>query len=419
MNMLLATGVFQVMPALSDDDFASLKADIEERGVLVPVEYDEQGNVLDGHHRIRACQELGIHDWPKLIREGLSEDEKRVHARQLNLARRHLNQAQKRELISAQLHETPEKSDRQIAEGLGVSPTTVGNIRKEMEPTVQIGQLEKRVGKDGKTRSKPKKVKYVDNTPAGKAGAKERAKEVKTDEILAVLPPQQAETIKAEAEREGWSATEVRAAANRVKNEGKLPAASAPVEGRKVFDFEALVRNGEKFGTIYADPPWLYDNQGTRAATGNHYGGMTVEELCALPVKDIVAKDAHLHLWTTNGFLFECPKIFEAWGFEFRSSFVWVKPQMGIGNYWRNSHEFLLTAIRGDAKRFNDRSLMSWLQCERGVHSAKPEQVRHFIERASPGPFLEMFARSGAPNWTVWGNQIPGNLLDHGMAEVA
>lgn len=222
-----------------------------------------------------------------------------------------------------------------------------------------------------------------------------------------------------EAEQEGWSVRETRAAVNRIKNEARLPAQSEAVAGRKVFDFDALVRNGEKFGSIYADPPWLYDNQGTRAATGNHYGGMTVDELCALPVRDIVADDAHLHLWTTNGFLFDCPRIFDAWGFEFRSSFVWVKPQMGIGNYWRNSHEFLLTAIRGDAKRFNDKSLKSWLECDRGVHSAKPEQVRHFIERASPGPYLEMFARSGSPNWTVWGNQIPGNLLDHDMAEVA
>ncbi len=222
-----------------------------------------------------------------------------------------------------------------------------------------------------------------------------------------------------EAEQEGWSVRETRAAVNRIKNEARLPAQSEAVAGRKVFDFDALVRNGEKFGSIYADPPWLYDNQGTRAATGNHYGGMTVDELCALPVRDIVADDAHLHLWTTNGFLFDCPRIFDAWGFEFRSSFVWVKPQMGIGNYWRNSHEFLLTAIRGDAKRFSDKSLKSWLECDRGVHSAKPEQVRHFIERASPGPYLEMFARSGSPNWTVWGNQIPGNLLDHDMAEVA
>jgi N6-adenosine-specific RNA methylase IME4 len=235
---------------------------------------------------------------------------------------------------------------------------------------------------------------------------------------VAALPPSQADALLDEAEVEGWTRKEMRLAVNRIKNEARLPAA-APVAGRKVFDFDALVRNGEKFGCIYADPPWLYDNQGTRASTGNHYGGMTVDELCALPVREIAADDAHLHLWTTNGFLFECPRIFAAWGFEFRSSFVWVKSQMGIGNYWRNSHEFLLTAIRGDAKRFSDKSLKSWLECDRGVHSAKPEQVRHFIEKASPGPYLEMFARSGSPNWTVWGNQIPGNLLDHDMAEVA
>ncbi len=237
-------------------------------------------------------------------------------------------------------------------------------------------------------------------------------------EVVAAQPKDVADTILEQAEREGWSIRETRTAVNRIKNEARLPAQVA-VAGRKVFDFDALARGGERFGTIYADPPWLYDNQATRAATGNHYGGMTVDELCALPVRDIAADDAHLHLWTTNAFLFECPRIFAAWGFEFRSSFVWVKPQMGIGNYWRNSHEIMLTAIRGNAKRFNDHSMMSWLQCERGLHSAKPEQVRHFIERASPGPFLEMFARSGSPNWTVWGNQIPGNLLDHDMAEVA
>lgn len=238
-------------------------------------------------------------------------------------------------------------------------------------------------------------------------------------EAAAVLDDDVADEVLEQAEREGWSVRDTRAAVNRIKNEAKLPARSSPVEGRKVFDLEALTRNGERFGCIYADPPWLYDNQATRAATGNHYGGMTVDELCAMPIRELAAKDAHLHLWTTNGFLFECPRIFEAWGFEFRSSFVWTKPQMGIGNYWRNSHEFLLTAIRGDAKRFNDRSLMSWLECDRGRHSAKPEQVRSFIERASPGPYLELFARSGARNWTVFGNQIPGDLLDHQMAEVA
>lgn len=186
-----------------------------------------------------------------------------------------------------------------------------------------------------------------------------------------------------------------------------------------ITDLDKLAATGRKFGTIYADPPWVYDNQGTRASTGNHYDGLSVEQLCALPVGELAARDAHLHLWTTNGFLFECPRIFEAWGFEFRSSFVWVKGQIGIGNYWRNSHEFLLTAIRGDAKRFNDHSIRSWLECDRGAHSAKPEQVRSFIERASPGPYLELFGRRSAPNWAVWGNQIERTIFDLDVAEVA
>lgn len=186
-----------------------------------------------------------------------------------------------------------------------------------------------------------------------------------------------------------------------------------------VGDLEKLAAGPHKFGTIYADPPWLYDNQGTRAATGNHYDGLSVDELCALPIAQIAAPDAHLHLWTTNGFLFECPRIFAAWGFEFRSSLIWVKPQMGIGNYWRNSHEFLLTAIRGNAKSFADKTLKSWMECDRGAHSAKPEIVRHMIERASPGPRLELFGRSPAEGWSVWGNQVDSGLLFRGVPEIA
>ena len=226
---------------------------------------------------------------------------------------------------------------------------------------------------------------------------------------VAALPPAEADALLHWAEEtiattgKPRSTREVRAKVGQRRNAiGAVPSSDTCT----IADLHDLATAGAKFGSIYADPPWLYDNQGTRASTGNHYDGLTVDQLCELPVKQLAADDAHLHLWTTNAFLFEAPRIFAAWGFEFRSSMVWVKPQMGIGNYWRNSHEFLLTAIRGDAKRFNDHSIMSWLECDRGQHSAKPEQVRSFIERASPGPYLEMFGRRVAPGWTTWGNQI-------------
>jgi N6-adenosine-specific RNA methylase IME4 len=176
-------------------------------------------------------------------------------------------------------------------------------------------------------------------------------------------------------------------------------------------DLSELVGRGEKFGTIYADPPWRYQNQGTRASTGNHYAGdMSVDEICAMPIAQLCAEKCHLHLWTTNAFLFECPKIFEAWGFEFKSSFVWVKPQMGIGNYWRNSHEIMLLAVKGGQTALN-KGQMSWLQCSRGKHSAKPDAVRHSIEKLSPGPFLELFGRKKVDGWTVFGNQVVEELV--------
>lgn len=170
-----------------------------------------------------------------------------------------------------------------------------------------------------------------------------------------------------------------------------------------VSDFAAL--SGRKFKCIYADPPWRYSNQGTRGSTDNHYPTMTVDEICAIPIRDFCEDNCHLHLWITNGFLFDAPKIFNAWGFVFKSSFVWVKPHIGMGNYWRNSHEFLLLGVRGSmtAKALN---LKSWLEAPRGEHSQKPDKVRTLVEQLSPGPRLELFGRKPVPNWTVFGNEV-------------
>lgn len=180
---------------------------------------------------------------------------------------------------------------------------------------------------------------------------------------------------------------------------------STPTEDVLYTSMDGLVDSGQQFGVIYADPPWQYGNQGTRAATDNHYPTMPLDDICALPVQSLAAEQSHLHLWTTNAFLFDAQRVIEAWGFTYKSVLVWVKPQMGIGNYWRVSHEFLLLGVRGGCS-FRERNHMSWLETERTKHSAKPEQVRTMIESVSPEPRLEMFARVATPGWTVWGNEV-------------
>ena len=147
---------YQVMPELTPEEYAELKADIAERGVMIPIEYDELGNVLDGYHRLKICEELGIKNYPRVIRAGMTEAEKLTHARKLNMARRHLTSEQKRGLISDQLKATPEQSDRQIAQVLGVSHPTVASKRKELEESGELEKFTSSIGADGKER--PRRV---------------------------------------------------------------------------------------------------------------------------------------------------------------------------------------------------------------------------------------------------------------------
>jgi N6-adenosine-specific RNA methylase IME4 len=177
-----------------------------------------------------------------------------------------------------------------------------------------------------------------------------------------------------------------------------------------VRDLQPLIDAGESFRCIYADPPWRFDNRASRGAAAKHYSTMSVEEICAMPVSELAASNAHLHLWTTNSFLFDAKRVIDAWGFRYKCCFVWVKDQMGLGNYWRNSHELMLLGVRGRL-RFEDPSLRSWLQATRTSHSTKPDKIREFAERASPAPRLELFGRRSCPGWTVYGNRVEPRLF--------
>ena len=146
---------------------------------------------------------------------------------------------------------------------------------------------------------------------------------------------------------------------------------------------------------------------------------MTLDALCGLPVSRLAAEDAHLHVWVPNALLFEAPRLFKAWGFQYCGNFVWGKPSIGFGNYWRNAHEILLTEIRGDAKGFRDHNLPSWMVYPRGKHSAKPDVVREMVQKASPGPYLELFGRKPVAGWTVWGNEIARECLFPARIEIA
>lgn len=182
-----------------------------------------------------------------------------------------------------------------------------------------------------------------------------------------------------------------------------------------------------QYATIIADPPWPYDNvDGPRAApdhrpnswntvagsvsSANRYGSMSIAEICALPVKEWAADNAHLYLWTTNSFLVEAHDVVSAWGFKQKTVLTWGKmkpngtPSMKAGYYYRGATEHVLFCVRGRLRLAGPPAPTLYLS-PRLSHSVKPEWLYETAERQSPGPRLEMFARRARDGWDAWGNQ--------------
>ena len=119
------------MPPLSEEEYAALRNDIEHNGILVPILVDQHGRILDGHHRVKIANELGI-DYQREVREIADDNEAHDLALTLNLVRRHLNREQKRALIRSEIERTPDASDREIARRTASAPTTVGAVRRRL-----------------------------------------------------------------------------------------------------------------------------------------------------------------------------------------------------------------------------------------------------------------------------------------------
>jgi N6-adenosine-specific RNA methylase IME4 len=165
----------------------------------------------------------------------------------------------------------------------------------------------------------------------------------------------------------------------------------------------------KEYQTILADPPWQINQTGTRGAQ-RHYPHMSAEAICALPVATLAAWNAHLWLWVTNSTLVVGQTVMAAWGFSYRSCLTWIKPRLGLGVYLRNQTEHVLLGVRGRAPiRF--RAQGSWFYAPVQDHSHKPEEQYAIIERCSPGPYLELFARRRQPGWHVWGNEVDSDVI--------
>lgn len=181
-----------------------------------------------------------------------------------------------------------------------------------------------------------------------------------------------------------------------------------------------------KYRTIVADPPWPYSGEGAPGASSPKvngemdqsaalpYGTLTIDEISAL--SPAAEDDAHLYLWTTNAFMGDAYTVARAWGFEPKTILTWVKVHqdnpakvsMKVGYYFRGASEHVLFAVRGSLRTDQEEARPTAYLWPRLGHSEKPDAFYDLVEQASPGPYLELFARRARFGWDYWGDQSLG-----------
>ena len=190
----------------------------------------------------------------------------------------------------------------------------------------------------------------------------------------------------------------------------------------------------KKYQIIYADPAWNYNSRmalgkgAAKSSAEDYYNVMSIEDIMALPIKEISAKDCILFIWVTMPKLNEVFKVINAWGFEYKTcGFVWVKRNkvfsdernknrngiddfMGQGRWVRQNAELCLIATKGKPKRISAKVRQIIYQPIQ-EHSKKPNEVRErIVELIGDLPRIELFARQKREGWDVWGNEVESSV---------
>lgn len=179
-----------------------------------------------------------------------------------------------------------------------------------------------------------------------------------------------------------------------------------------------------EYGTIMADPPWQFCNRTGKVAPEHRrlrrYETMTLDEICSLPVGAHAANKSHLYLWVPNALLSEGLSVLGAWGFTYKTTITWFKVRKdggpdgrGVGFYFRNVTELVLFGVKGSMRTLAPgRRQVNLLATRKREHSRKPDEIYDIVERCSPGPYLELFARAPREGWAQFGDQVETYLAN-------
>jgi len=355
-----------LIPPLSNEEFKQLERNILEEGIRDPL-ITWNGILIDGHNRYRIAQEHDLNYetiekefeniflvkvwmiYNQFGRRNLSNYQRSVLALELEdvfKLKAKENQGKRTDISQISVESKAIDTQKEVAKIANVSHDTIAKVKKIQ--AVAIPEVKEKL-----------------NT--GQMSINEAYKEIKKEEV--------------ELKRK---------------------------EIRETFEKQDVEIKDKKYRIIYADPPWKYGNAMPEYVTEpqDYYLLMNTEDICAMPIKDITEKDAVLFLWSTSPHLPEALEVAKAWGFTYKTTFIWDKIKHNMGHYNSVRHEILLVCTKGactpDVKRLFD----SVISEERTEHSKKPNVFREIIETIyTYGNKIELFARETPEGWDVFGNQ--------------
>jgi N6-adenosine-specific RNA methylase IME4 len=168
------------------------------------------------------------------------------------------------------------------------------------------------------------------------------------------------------------------------------------------------------YGAIMADCPWSFDNFSAKGEAKNakaHYACMSLDDIKALPVSQLVQSDAYLWLWATNPMLPQALDVMKAWGFTYVTAGHWSKRgdsgklAFGPGYVFRCAGEPYLIGKIGKPKPMS-RSVRSVIEAPRREHSRKPDEAYEaFRQLTGDVRRADLFAREARPGFEPWGNE--------------
>ena len=358
-----------LIPPPSTEELEGLEKNLLANGCEQPIKL-WQGYIVDGHNRYHLCSK---HALPFKTEELDRENESQVILWIIDhqLDRRNISIYSRGRLIHRKRAEYTIEAEKRMLSGVALDPDqNSGQGYKDAMATRTDRKLAKESGISHDTLSRIAKIEEK-ATPEQKKALEKN--ETSINEVFTKISKEE----KREARQE------------------KLQEMEFP-EG--------------KYRVIYADPPWDYGSSPTAKNTATpdlKYPVMSLEDICKMPVKDIADDNAVLFLWTTSYHIFQSQAVLDAWGFTYKSMFIWDKVKHNMGCYNSVRHEILLIATRGSCTPDNVELIDSVQSIERKRHSEKPEEFRQIIETLYKyGNKIELFARKETEGWEIYGNEI-------------